>query len=160
VRHQDCLGPECARREIPIWCERLPRLRLAIQTCRLSFPAQVPVFSQQNRPDAQWRIVALYFVQGWSCEKLAQRYGVTRGRIRQVIRKWVERAARLGYLQRIPPEGRIGIGIERSCASASASHSGGSQLSAAASAQLHPVQAGNASRAIIQRSADRTYKNY
>ena len=89
--------------EIPLTCERLPILRLGIQTRLISFPAQVPVFWQENRPETQWRMVVLYFVHGWSCERLGRRYGVTHGRVRQAIRKWVERAARLGYLQRIPP---------------------------------------------------------
>lgn len=71
---------------------------------RVSFPSQVPAFARQCRRDVQWRVVALYFVQGWSCEQLAQRYGVTAVRIRQMIHKWVERATELGYLQRIPPQ--------------------------------------------------------
>lgn len=82
--------------------DRLARIRLAIRNRRVSFPSQVPVFPRQYRPDVQWRVVALYFVQGWSCEQLAHRYGVTAGRIRQTIHKWVERATELGYLQRIP----------------------------------------------------------
>ena len=84
--------------------DRLARIRVAIRNRRVSFPSQVPAFARQYRPDVQWRVVALYFVQGWSCEQLAQRYGVTAGRIRQMIHKWVERATELGYLQRIPPQ--------------------------------------------------------
>lgn len=90
--------------EMPILNERLPGLRFAIQASRLSFPAQIPVFSRQYRPDAQWRIAALYFVQGWSFEQLALRYGVTCRRIRQIIRGWTENAIKSGYLQQIPPE--------------------------------------------------------
>jgi hypothetical protein len=84
--------------------DRLARIRVAIRNRRVSFPSQVPAFARQCRPDVQWRAVALYFIQGWSCEQLAQRYGVTAGRIRQMIHKWVERATELGYLQRIPPQ--------------------------------------------------------
>jgi transposase-like protein len=135
-------------REASISSERLPRLRLAVQGRHVSFPAQVPVFSRQNRPDAQWRIVALYFVQGWSLERLAQRYGVTRRRIGQVIRNWVERAAALGYLQRIPPEADTGISAARSRAAASVVYAGGSLLPPAAIVQPHFLQRGTASQAI------------
>ena len=90
--------------EMPIPSERLPDLRLAIRTSQVSFPAQVPIFARQYRPDVQWRIAALYFVQGWSFEQLALRYGVTRRRIRQIIRSWTESALKSGYLQVIPPE--------------------------------------------------------
>jgi hypothetical protein len=104
VRRPKGIRADLAEYESPILEERLPRLRLAIRTCRVSFPSQIPIFSQQNRAEAQWRIAALYFVQGWSFEQLGYRYGVSPGRIRQAIRKWVQRAAALGYLQRIPPE--------------------------------------------------------
>lgn len=160
MRHQDRPGLGRTQREVPISSERLPRLRLAIQTSRLSFPAQVPVFSRQYRPDAQWRIATLYLVQGWSCERLAERYGVTRGRIRQVIRRWVERAEALGYLQRIPPKARLGIGIKRSRAAASAIQTSGSPLSAVATVQAYPLQAWNAGPACIQTSVDRPHKDH
>lgn len=136
--------------ESPISRERLPRLRLAFRTSRLSFPAQVPTFSRQHRPDVQWRIVALYFVQGWSCLQLAQRFGVTRGRIWQVIRSWVDRAATLGYLQWIPPEGPVAIDVE-SLASASASHTGGFSRM--------PLHAMNTALVAAQSSVDSVHKN-
>jgi Homeodomain-like domain len=91
-------------REISIAQERLPDVRFAIRNSLISFPAQVPMFAKQNVADVQWRLATLYLVHGWSCAQLAQRYGVTRGRVGQAIRKWVERAATLGYLQRIPPD--------------------------------------------------------
>jgi len=91
--------------------ERLAGIRLAVRTGRVSFPAQIPVFAKQHRPDVQWRAVALYFVQGWSCGHLARRYGVTAGRIRQMIHKWIERATELGYLQRIPPQTSVAIPV-------------------------------------------------
>jgi len=90
--------------ETPILSDRLPCVRFAIRTARLSFPSQVPEFARQYRSDVQWRIAALYFVQGWSFEQLALRYGVTRRRIRQIIRGWTESAIQSGYLQQIPPE--------------------------------------------------------
>jgi hypothetical protein len=90
--------------ETPILSERLPGLRFAIRASRVSFPAQVPMFARQYRSDVQWRIAALYFVQGWSFEQLALRYGLTRRRIRQIIRGWAESAIQSGYLQQIPPE--------------------------------------------------------
>jgi len=56
----------------------------------------------------------LYFVRGWSFEQLAQRYGISGSRVRQLIRKWVERAVTLAYLQRIPPELPIAVDISPS----------------------------------------------
>lgn len=80
----------------------LRRLRTAIQNQAVSFPAQVPVFECQSRPDIQWRLVELYFVRNWSCPDLGKRYGVTMERARQLISQWVQRAVVLGYLQEIP----------------------------------------------------------
>ena len=62
------------------------------------------MFARQYRSDVQWRIAALYFVQGWSFEQLSLRYGVTTRRIRQIIRGWTDSAIKSGYLQVIPPE--------------------------------------------------------
>ena len=90
--------------ERSIATDRLARIRADIQNRLVSFPSQVPVFARQYRPDVQWHVVALYFVQGWSCEQLAHRSGVTTGRIRQMIHKWVDRVTEFGYLQRIPPQ--------------------------------------------------------
>ncbi|HEV3331966.1 MAG TPA: sigma factor-like helix-turn-helix DNA-binding protein [Bryobacteraceae bacterium] len=80
----------------------LRRLRAAIQSHEVSFPAQVPIFECQSRPDIQWRLVELYFVRNWSCPELGERYGVTMERARQLISQWVQRAIVLGYLQAIP----------------------------------------------------------
>jgi hypothetical protein len=77
-------------------------LRAAIQANQISFPVPVPIFVSQHRADAQWRIVELYFVHGWSPETLAQRYRVTSSRVRQTLRSWVRCAKTLGYLQAIP----------------------------------------------------------
>jgi hypothetical protein len=82
---------------------RLDYLRKAIRNNRVAFPAQVPVFACQHRADIQWRLVSLFFVQGWSAERLAQRYKVSSRRIHQLLRLWVNRAFALGYLQEIPP---------------------------------------------------------
>jgi hypothetical protein len=80
----------------------LRTLRKAIQNHEVSFPSQVPVFACQMRADIQWRLVELYFVRNWTCDALARRYGVTRGRAGQIIDSWVRRAATVGYLQEIP----------------------------------------------------------
>ena len=80
----------------------IDHLRQAIQANRISFPAQVPIFECQSRADIQWRVVELYFIRGWSCSRLGQRYGVNGSRIRQIINKWVQRALVFGYLQEIP----------------------------------------------------------
>lgn len=48
-------------------------------------------------------MVLLYFVRGWSCEKIAQRYHVTRQHIWQIVSEWRRHAVTLGYIQAIPP---------------------------------------------------------
>ncbi len=78
-------------------------LRAAIRGQRFSFPSQVPVFAHLHRIDIQWRIVVLYFVQCWSSGKIAERYGITRKRVVQILRQWTSRAIARGYVGRIPP---------------------------------------------------------
>ena len=92
---------------------RLDSLRDAIQSNRFSFPSQVPVFACQHRADIQWRVVQLYFIQGWSCTRIGQRYKVTSARIQQLLRGWVSRAMTLGYLQEIPVEDAYGLKVVR-----------------------------------------------
>lgn len=79
-------------------------IRDQIRSCRLSFPAQVPVFTRLHRPDIQWRIVVLYFVRGWSSTRIAVRYGITRERVRQILRQWTARARTNGYIDVVPSE--------------------------------------------------------
>jgi hypothetical protein len=81
----------------------LKELRLRIRRNRASFPAQVPVFAKHDRPDLQRKCVQLYFLFGWSCSRIAQRYGVLRQRIQQVLTTWKRRAIEMGYIQDIPP---------------------------------------------------------
>ena len=83
---------------------RLPCLRQAVRDNRVVFPAPVPVFARQYRADVQRRLVELYFVQGWSFYQLGGRYRITAGRVRQTIRRWVEHAMALNYLQSIATE--------------------------------------------------------
>lgn len=80
----------------------LQYLRKAIRANQVVFPMPVPVFACQHRADIQWRLVELYFVHGWSCTRLGERYSVTDRRIQQLIQRWVVRARALGYLQPIP----------------------------------------------------------
>lgn len=79
-------------------------IRGEIRNRRMSFPAQTPVFTRLHRPDIQWRIVVLYFVRGWSSGSIAMRYGVTRERIRQILRHWFVRAREHGYIDVTPAE--------------------------------------------------------
>jgi len=81
----------------------LRRLRNAIHNNEVTFPAQVPTFACQSRSEIQWRLVDLYFVRSWSCSRLAERYGMTMERARQIVANWVQRAIVLGYLQEVPP---------------------------------------------------------
>jgi len=95
------------RREAPrvpsVEALRLSDLRQAIRENRVSFPAQVPVFAKHDRPDLQRRLVQLYFLLGWSCTDIAERHGITRQRVQQILNTWKRRAAQMGYVQDIPP---------------------------------------------------------
>ena len=79
-------------------------LRDQIRLHRISFPSQIPVFPRLHRADIQWRIVVLYFVRGWSSARIGERYGITRERVRQILRQWVARALLQGYMDEIPTE--------------------------------------------------------
>jgi Sigma-70, region 4 len=91
--------------ESPSWS--LSFIRGEIRNRRMSFPAQTPVFTRLHRPDIQWRIVVLYFVRGWSSGSIAMRYGVTRERVRQILRHWFARAREHGYIDVTPAEGEF-----------------------------------------------------
>jgi hypothetical protein len=82
---------------------RLKKLRAAIQANEVSFPSQVPVFVKHATPTLQRYVVQLYFLQSWSCEKIAKRYGATRFYVWQIINEWKRHAVSMGYLQAIPP---------------------------------------------------------
>jgi hypothetical protein len=79
-------------------------LRRAVQENQVSFPAQVPVFEKQSRPDLQRKIAVLYFVRGWTMTDIARRYSFARQRVGQIITAWRTRAELEGYLQRIEIE--------------------------------------------------------
>jgi len=82
----------------------LREIRQAIRDQAMSFPSQVPVFRHLHRPDIQWKIVLLYFVRGWPSAKIAERYGMTRARVVQLLRQWTARAISRGYIGAIPSE--------------------------------------------------------
>ena len=79
-------------------------LRCAVLENQVSFPAQVPVFEKQARPDLQRKMAVLYFVRGWTMTDIAARYSVARQRVGQIITAWRTRAELEGYLQRIELE--------------------------------------------------------
>jgi hypothetical protein len=81
----------------------LKQFREAIQSNQVAFPQPAPKFACQCRPEIQWRAAELFLIHGWTCSRLAARYGVTRGRIWWFVRSWLDRAMALGYLQDIPP---------------------------------------------------------
>ena len=81
----------------------LSELRGKIRRNRISFPAQVPTFQKHDRPDLQRKTVQLYFLFGWSCSRIAERYGVLRQRVQQILSTWKRRAIQMGYIQEIPP---------------------------------------------------------
>jgi hypothetical protein len=78
-------------------------LREAVRTNRVSFPSQVPTFPKHDRPDLQRKLAQLYFVLGWSCSTIGERYSLAPTRVRQILNTWRCQAARTGYLQHIPP---------------------------------------------------------
>jgi DNA-directed RNA polymerase specialized sigma subunit len=81
----------------------LSELRKKVRSNRVSFPSQVPTFPKHDRPDLQRKAVQLYFLFGWSCSRIAQRYGILRQRIQQILSTWKRRAIQMGYIQEIPP---------------------------------------------------------
>ena len=95
---------------LPVGVGTVPRelenrvLRQAVQENLVSFPAQVPVFDRQSRPDLQQKIVVLYFVRGWSMDDIAKRCGLGRQRMGQILTAWRIRAVKEGYLQAIEPD--------------------------------------------------------
>jgi hypothetical protein len=96
---------------------RLTRLRQQIRANRVSFPAQIPVFVRHAPPDLQIRSVQLYFLAGWSCEKIARRYGYSRFYIWQIVNEWKRHAVSSGYVQAIPPA-RVLTDLKRAVAAA------------------------------------------
>jgi hypothetical protein len=82
---------------------RLDQLQEAIRSNQVSFPSQVPVFIKHAEGRQQCHVVLLYFVLGWSCDRIAKRYRFTRQHIWQIVSEWRRHAVALGYLQVIPP---------------------------------------------------------
>jgi hypothetical protein len=83
---------------------RIDKLREAIRNNKVSFPSQVPLFPKHTRPDVQQKLVQLYFIVGWSRDKIRARYGLSRVRFQQILSTWTKRAIEMGYIQTIPPE--------------------------------------------------------
>lgn len=81
----------------------LAELRRKIRRNRASFPSQVPTFPKHDRPDLQRKLVQLYFLFGWSCNRIALRHGILRQRVQQILSTWKRRAIQMGYIQEIPP---------------------------------------------------------
>jgi hypothetical protein len=80
------------------------QLRRKLRKNQISFPAQVPTFAKHDRPDVQRKVAQLYFLFGWTSLRIAQRYGLMRQRVQQILSTWVRRAIQAGYIQEIPPE--------------------------------------------------------
>lgn len=82
---------------------RVDQVRRAVRANEVTFPHPVPTFHRHDRPDLQWKLALLYFVRGWSCEDLAERYQILDQRVRQILKTWTKRAIEMGYVQSIPP---------------------------------------------------------
>jgi two-component system, OmpR family, KDP operon response regulator KdpE len=81
----------------------LPALRKAIRANRVSFPSQIPLFVRNAPSTLQRYSVQLYFLCGWSCRKIAERYKRSHFYVWQILNEWKRHAAALGYIQRVPP---------------------------------------------------------
>jgi hypothetical protein len=95
--------------QFPLATLRNDQLREAIRANQVSFPSAVPTFEHHDRPDLQWRVVQLYFVLGWSCERIASRYDLVYQRVSQILKTWKRRAVEMGYIQYIPPAASLPI---------------------------------------------------
>ena len=102
-----------AAEESKLEYQGLRQLRRAIHRNRVSFPSQVPTFGKHDRPDLQRKLVQLFFVCGWSCNRIAQRYDLFPKRVQQILNAWRIRAVQTGYIQVIPPldESRMVAGV-------------------------------------------------
>ncbi len=89
--------------EVQLRSLRIDQLREALRINSVSFPSQVPVFDRRDRPDLQRKFAQLYFVLGWSCGRIAIRYGLVRQRVGQILNAWTRCAVDMGYIQIIPP---------------------------------------------------------
>ena len=69
-------------------------LREAIRANRVSFPSQVPTFTEYDRPDLQRKLAQLYFVLGWNCNNIGARYGLSAGRVQEILNTWKRRAVK------------------------------------------------------------------
>ena len=61
------------------------------------------MFVRNSSADLQCHSVQLYFLQGWSVQKIAKRYGYSRFYIWQIVNEWKRHAIAVGYIQVIPP---------------------------------------------------------
>jgi hypothetical protein len=74
-------------------------VRAGIRNNLITFPSEVPVFKKTTRPDLQAKIAVLYFVMGWSTERIGERYRIGRQRVSQIVTTWRIRAVRQGFIQ-------------------------------------------------------------
>lgn len=87
---------------------RIDEVRLALRANQVTFPSPVPTFGKHDRADLQWRFAQLYFVLGWSCGAIAEKYGLIHQRVSQILKTWKRRAVEMGYIQFIPPVDVLG----------------------------------------------------
>lgn len=79
-------------------------LRMAVQQNRVNFPAQIPSFAPPGVSELQRRIVHLYFISGWTIERIGNRYAISDAMVRKMLTAWRIRAIASGYVQEIDPE--------------------------------------------------------
>lgn len=79
-------------------------LREAIRNNSVSFPSQTPCFAGDARGRPHWRIAQLYFVSGWSVERICLRHRLSKQMVRNILSQWRLRALAAGFVQEIQTE--------------------------------------------------------
>jgi hypothetical protein len=94
--------PDPGIRSLSIQEIDIGNLRKAVRANWVSFPSQIPIFPAGRHAHLEPKLVQLYFVMGWSCARIAARYGLAYDQVRHILNEWKWRAANAGYIQHIP----------------------------------------------------------
>jgi hypothetical protein len=74
-------------------------LREAIQSNVVTFPSQVMWLGSREGGDVGRRIIQLYFISGWSVQRISDRYLISKTGVHRILREWRRRAMAVGFLQ-------------------------------------------------------------
>jgi hypothetical protein len=95
-------------------------LRAAIVKNAVSFPSQIVRLgscgNRGDRPEHIEHIIQLYFVHGWSAQRISRRYGLSAKAVEDILTYWRRRAVAAGFVQVIQPwEAEAGSSRSRVC---------------------------------------------